>query len=217
MYDFVIRLPYLHYQLPFSIIHLINSGWYNNPKHYFRATIFGGDYLSIGISIRGKGIENECIRVDAYDMQNIWWDERDFTFTFLPNNEEGVYIVYGKVDRNDFHSKTHVLYVGESGDDFRTRFQKHDYRALFVLFATRVVLYKFKDGEDAERILFEKAKILDLKPLLNKPRSPENDSILNDYRAEVYHNPEFNRILNNGFGTDKEVLELIDNIKKGKV
>lgn len=173
--------------------------------------------MGIGISIRGKGIQNECIRVDAYDSQNIRWKEEDFTFTFLPNNEEGVYIVYGKVDRHAYNSPTHVLYVGESGDDFRTRFQKHDYRALFVLFATRVVLYKFKDGEDAERILFEKAKILDLKPLLNKPRSSENDSTLNDYRAEVNNNPEFNRILNNGFGTDEEVLELIDNIKKGNV
>lgn len=171
----------------------------------------------IGFSITGKAIQKRSIRVDSYGIQNILWKEDDYTFHFLPNNERGVYVVYGKPDRRDSESPNHVLYVGETGNNFRTRFQNHDYRTLFVLFATKVHLYKFNNNEDAERILFEKAKILDLEPLLNKPRTPKNDSVLEAYKAEVYHNKEFNRILNGGFGTDDEVAELIDKIKKGDI
>lgn len=111
--------------------------------------------------------------------------------------------------------KRRVLYVGETGNNFRTRLQKHVYSPFFMLFATKVKLIKFEPDEDDKRILYEKVKILVLNPLLNKPRTLEKDKELDNFRSEVVTNDYLQTRLMQGWGTYEEILELIDEIQKG--
>ncbi|MGG4289974.1 hypothetical protein ABEW81_19440 [Priestia megaterium] len=173
--------------------------------------------MALGISIKGKGILKKSLSVKPNSTEVIFWDEQDTTFKFLPNDTQGVYIVYGKCDRNNDKEEDKIVYVGETGDSYRIRFQKHEYRLFFVLFATKIKLIKFSSGRDDERVFYEKAKILDLEPILNKPRTTAKNKRLDQFREAVANNSHLNTLLNFTSGTDEDVDELIKKIKKGQI
>ncbi|ASL64005.1 hypothetical protein [Bacillus cereus] len=150
------------------------------------------------------------------------------------SNLHGVYIVTRRLgdEETDFikmnnNSRELILYVGETGESkgFAGRLGKHAYRYLFHLKATAIRLYAVSNNtakDEVNRLLLEKAKIIQLDPILNKtlihPRSKKNQSLVDELYHDIYNNESIKKILDEIEGEDeKKVKETLNKIRNGEI
>lgn len=131
----------------------------------------------IGIEVSGVEKDNYNSLSPIIKINNIVpmeWDDDDFV-SKLPVDKYGVYIVY---------EEGTCIYVGETrnNEGFKGRFENHHYLDEFNAKATKVVLYQMDRNLDNDRILFEKIKIKELNPILNRAEN-RDESI--QYSASV--------------------------------
>lgn len=79
---------------------------------------------------------------------------------WLPDDKKGVYIIYSETGE--------PLYIGSTGNKkgFRGRLSKHHNKELFGLKAEHIKMYYIEDP--TARLLFERIKIHQLEPILNR-------------------------------------------------
>ncbi|MEX3624689.1 hypothetical protein [Viridibacillus arvi] len=110
------------------------------------------------------------------ELQREECEDLDSIFQRLPKDKHGVYIVY---------DNTNCIYVGETknSNGFFGRFQNHHYLTEFRTKARRIILYVIDKKYDNDRLLFEKLKIKELNPVLNKEENKKQSLM---YTQDVF-------------------------------
>lgn len=148
----------------------------------------------VGLKVKGHNIEEYLVlpKIEVIDIVEENWIGDDFHLS-LPSDKHGVYVVF----END-----KCLYVGETKNQkgFKGRFEGHHYLREFRTNATKIILYIIDKEKHNDRVLFEKLKIKELNPILNRTERRE-DSI--KYSLNVIE------------GIKQDINELIDIFGQG--
>ncbi|PFR04421.1 hypothetical protein COK31_11160 [Bacillus cereus] len=166
----------------------------------------------VGLKIKGI-VEEEYLVLPKIEINEILvkeWKE-DNPISSLPSDKHGVYVVY----RNN-----KCLYVGETKnkDGFKGRFQNHHYLKEFKVRATKVILYVIDKEKHNDRVLYEKLKIKELNPILNRVEEREKSinytlSIIDEVKQNV---KELIEIFGEGFNGESQEVEknVVNNIRQ---
>ena len=152
--------------------------------------------FDIGVKLKGKKIEEYLLlpNIEVDEIIEKEWKGDNFHST-LPNNKYGVYVVYD----ND-----KCLYVGEtkSKNGFKGRFKDHYYLKEFRSRATKIIMYIISKEKHNDRVLFEKLKIKELNPILN--RAEEREISINYSNKVLVEIEQYVRELIDIFGDDED-------------
>lgn len=122
-----------------------------------------------------KKLKNIKIK-NIIELQREECEDFESIFQGLPKDKHGVYVVY---------DNTNCIYVGETKNSkgFFGRFQNHHYLTEFRTRARRIILYVIDKKNDNDRLLFEKLKIKELNPVLNKAENKKQSLM---YTEDVF-------------------------------
>lgn len=132
-------------------------------------------------------------------------DNFDDFLSLLPKDKHGVYVVYD--DKG-------CMYVGETKDieGFHGRFEGHEHLKSFKVKSKKITLYVIDKKYDNDRLLFEKLKIRELDPYLNKT---QNKKLSIEYTERVMRElkekaEEFIEFLSNDMGINEDKLNKVN-------
>lgn len=165
----------------------------------------------VGLKVKGVVVKEHLILpnivIDEVLVKE--WEEDKFVLS-LPRDKHGVYVVY------ENHK---CLYVGETRNQqgFKKRFQGHQYLKEFNARATKVILYVIDKEKHNDRVLYEKLKIKELNPILNRVEERKKSidytlSVINEVKLNV---EELIEIFNEDFTGDVKEVEknVVKNIR----